>query len=107
MSTRANGADFAGAAIYDTTLAGAQLLAANFDGALLAGADFAGADLGLASFRGAVLLDAKWDGANLKSADFDGAVVFGPDALSASRSRRRLTVSTRPGSAPIRSTTSR
>ena len=81
MSTRANGADFAGAAIYDTTLAGAQLLAANFDGALLAGADFAGADLGLATFRGAVLLDAKWDGANLKSADFDGAVVFGAEAL--------------------------
>ena len=81
MSTRANGADFTGAAIYDTTLAGAQLLAANFDGALLAGADFAGADLGLATFRGAVLLDAKWDGANLRSADFDGAVVFGADAL--------------------------
>ena len=81
MSTRANGADFVGAAIWDTTLAGAQLLAANFDGALLAGVDFSGADLGLATLRGAVLLDVTWDGAGLKSADLDGAVVFGADAL--------------------------
>ncbi len=81
MSTRANGADFVAAAIYDSKFTATQLLAANFDAALLAGVDFGGANLGLSTFRGAVVLQADWRGAVLKSADFDGAVVFGADAL--------------------------
>jgi len=82
MSTRANGADFAGAVLTDTTFKGAQLLAARFDGALGVRTGFAEADLGLATFRGTILLAPDWRGANLKSADFDGAILFGADPLA-------------------------
>jgi len=82
MSTRANGIDFAGAAIFETSFARAQMLAANFDGALLVQTDFTGTILGAATFRKALILAPIWGGTNLKSADFDGAILFGADPLA-------------------------
>ncbi len=82
MSTRANGTDFSGAYVSNTSFAGTQLLGANFDGALLVKTDFTNAGLGLATFRNAILVTPVLDGATLKSADFDGAIIFGTNALA-------------------------
>lgn len=80
-ATFLSGADFSGAVIRDTGFAGATMLAAVLDDALLIGTDFSGATLAAAQFRRAVIVTANFDAADLKSADFDGAVVFGEAAL--------------------------
>ncbi|HQU68985.1 MAG TPA: pentapeptide repeat-containing protein [Albidovulum sp.] len=85
-ATRAQGADFSGAVIRETTFAGAYLTAANFDGALLYQADFTDADLSAATLKGAVLIAPKFAGTALKSTDFDDAVLIGGGAFAAIQS---------------------
>jgi uncharacterized protein YjbI with pentapeptide repeats len=75
--TEMNGADFAGAAISNSSFRNVSGIGANFDGALLMAADFTGAELGAGTFRDAVLYDCVFDGTGLASVDFDGAIVFG------------------------------
>lgn len=81
FGTFLSGASFRQAQIVDTSFAGAQAMAADFDGALLVRTDFRDAVLGAATFRRAVLIDTDFGGADLKSVDFDGAIVFGADFL--------------------------
>ena len=80
--SRLNGADFQRAVIRDSSFAGAELLAANFDATLMVAPDFTGASLALSTFRGAALLAPVWTGAELKNVDFDGALLFGTDVLA-------------------------
>lgn len=83
MTTQANGVDFGGAYVADTTFSAANMIAARFDGAVLANVDFTDANLGMATFRDTILIAPDWTGAYLKAADLDGAIVFGTDALPA------------------------
>lgn len=82
FSTHAQGADFSGAVIRDSSFRGAFLTAASLDGALLVATDFGQADLSAATLRGAILVGPVLDGVALKAADLDGAILFGPDPLA-------------------------
>jgi uncharacterized protein YjbI with pentapeptide repeats len=82
LNTSANGADFSNAYVSNTAFTSINMLAANFDGALLVKTDFTNANLGIATFRNTILIAPKFDGAFLKSADFDGAIAFGKDVLA-------------------------
>lgn len=82
MSTRATGIDFRSAFIVESDFTRAQLVTANFDGALLLKTNLSEASLGLSTFRDAILVAPVLKGVDLKSADFDGAIVFGNDVLA-------------------------
>lgn len=85
-ATRAQGADFSGAVIRETTFAGAYLTAANFDSGLLYQVDFSGADLSAATLKEAVLIAPKFAGTAMKSTDLDGAILIGGGSFAALRS---------------------
>jgi len=80
--TPISGADFQRARIIETSFAGANGLAINFDDALLHEVDFTGAGLGGSTFRNAVFGTVGFTGADVMSVDFTGAVVFDPAFLT-------------------------
>jgi uncharacterized protein YjbI with pentapeptide repeats len=81
MPTIMAGASFRQAAVFDSSFAGARMIAADFDGALLFRVNFTDTTLSAATLKGALLVAPILSGVDLKSTDLDGALVFGADFL--------------------------